>query len=109
MKLPNGEKAIISMDKIINYCLNPDHSRGKNKAKVFKSSLGITKENANVLFSLIQQAAIKGEIIQQSTTEFGEQYKVDWNIPDNPQITLRTIWEIKSINSNPRLISAFIK
>jgi hypothetical protein len=109
MKLPNGDKANIAMDKLINYCLNPEHYRGKNKARVFKSSLGITIENAEILFNLVQQAAIEGEVIQQSTTEFGEQYKVDWIIPDHPEITLRTIWEIKSIDSNPRLISAFIK
>jgi hypothetical protein len=41
MKLPNGEQAEIAMEKLINYCLNPEHSSGKNKARVFKSRLGI--------------------------------------------------------------------
>ena len=71
MKLPNGELVEISMEKLIGYCLNPEHSRGKNKARVFRSRLGITAENAEVLRSLIQQAALEGEVVQQAVTEFG--------------------------------------
>jgi len=81
MKLPNGELAEISMEKLIGYCLNPEHSRGKNQARVFRSRL----------------------------TEFGQQFKVDWTIPKREGTQLRTIWEISLINPNPRLISAFIK
>ena len=109
MKLPNGELAEISMEKLIGYCLNPKHSRGKNKARVFRSRLGITAENAEVLRSLISQAALEGEVVQQAVTEFGQQFKVDWTIPEREGTQLRTIWEIGLINPNPRLISAFIK
>jgi len=49
MKLPNGENAEISRQKLIGYCLNPEHSSGKQKARVFASVLGITAENADVL------------------------------------------------------------
>ena len=65
--------------------------------------------NTQVLHSLIQRAAIEGEVVQQAITEFGQQFKVDWTIPNNEGLQLRTIWEINLINSNPRLISAFIK
>jgi hypothetical protein len=60
MKLPNGEQAEISMDKLINCCLNPNHSTGKNKARVFQSALGITAENADLLYALVRQAAVEG-------------------------------------------------
>jgi hypothetical protein len=46
MKLPNGDRAEIQMEKLTGYCLNPDHSSGKHKAKVFAAALGITAENA---------------------------------------------------------------
>lgn len=109
MKLPNGELAEISMEKLIGYCLNPKHSNGKNKARVFRSRLGITAENAEILRSLIQQAALEGEVVQQAITEYGQQFKVDWTIPERGETKLRTIWEISLTNPNPRLISAFIK
>nr|WP_071782941.1 DUF6883 domain-containing protein [Planktothrix prolifica] len=58
---------------------------------------------------LIQKAAIEGEVIQQDITDFGQQFKVDWTVPNTAGIELRTIWEITLTNSNPRLISAFLK
>lgn len=109
MKLPNGDRAEIPTQKLVGYCLNPNHPSGKHKAKVFASALGITADNIEVLYNLIQKAAIEGEVIQESTTEFGQQFKVEWIIPETKNIKLRTIWEISHINSNPRLISAFIK
>ena len=49
MKLPNADKAIIDSKKIKDYCLNPDHPRGKHKAKIFQSSLDLTFENTEEL------------------------------------------------------------
>ena len=109
MKLPNGEQAEISMQKLIGYCLNPEHPSGKHKARVFASILGITLENADVLRELIQTAAVAGEVVQQSTTQFGQQFKVDWIVPDTDGIRLRTIWETTTNNLYPRLITAFLK
>ena len=109
MKLPNGDQAEIPMQKLISYCLNPNHVSGKHKARVFASALAITADNAEVLQNLIQTAAIEGEVVQQNITEFGQQFKVDWIIPHTAQIRLRTLWEIPLNQSNPRLISAFIK
>src|SRR5262249_39406349 len=41
-KLPNGERVRIPMEKLTDYCLNPDHPRGRDKARVFAALLGIT-------------------------------------------------------------------
>ncbi|MCU0569389.1 MAG: hypothetical protein MUF49_22785 [Oculatellaceae cyanobacterium Prado106] len=109
MKLPGGTLAIIPMEKLIGYCLNPNHSSGKHKARVFASALGITAKNAGDLRELIIQAAIEGEVIQQTTTEFGQLYKVDWVILDQSSMTLRTLWEITSEQPRPRLVSAFLR
>jgi hypothetical protein len=109
MKLPNGEFAEIPLEKLTDYCLNPNHSSGKHKARVFASALGITAENANDLRELIQRAAVEGEVVQQGATEFGQLLKVDWTIPGTNRIVLRTLWEVTDTNPNPRLISAFIK
>ena len=109
MKLPNGDRAQISMQKLAGYCLNPTHERGKDKARRFKAILGITVETADRLYALVQQAAIEGEVIQQVTTPFGQQFKVDWSIPDTAEVQLRTLWEIAPNSVEPRLISAFIR
>lgn len=81
MKLPNGNHAVISMEKLRGYCLNPEHPSGKHKARVFASALGITAKNAENLRELIARAAIEGEVIQQESTEFSQLFKVDWAVP----------------------------
>jgi hypothetical protein len=40
MKLPNSDKAIVPIEKLRDYSLNPSHSVGKHKARVFESVLG---------------------------------------------------------------------
>lgn len=40
MKLPSGDQAVIDDDKLIGYCLNPEHPEGRHKARVFQSVLG---------------------------------------------------------------------
>ena len=110
MKLPNGTFAKISMQKLTGYCLNREHPSGKHKAKVFESALGFTAENAEELKLLIEQAAVESEVVQTDNTPFGQLYKVDWTIPSqSEEIILRTLWEVTSHSTNPRLVSAFIR
>jgi hypothetical protein len=70
-KLPNGERALIPMEKLTDYCLNPDHARGKDKARVFAAALGITRDSAHVLADLVRQAARDGDITKEARTVWG--------------------------------------
>ena len=109
MKLPNGDRATIPIEKLTNYCLNFSHSKGKHKARVFKAVLNLTIDNVDQLYALIEQAAIEGEIVQQDPTPQGQIFKVDWEIPNTDRRQLRTTWEIATNSELPRLITAFIK
>ena len=40
-KLPRPERAIVHIEKLADYCLNPEHPSGKHKARVFKSVLNL--------------------------------------------------------------------
>jgi hypothetical protein len=91
MKLPTGDRAVIPIEKLLGYCLNPNHSKGKHKARVFKSALGITADNVEMLVQLIQLAAVQGEVVQTRTTDFGQEFKLDWAIPEHYKLQLRTI------------------
>lgn len=42
MRLPGGEHAVVEIKKLRGYCLNPLHPRGRHKARVFSSVLGLT-------------------------------------------------------------------
>ncbi len=49
MKLPNGEHAIVPLEKLREYCLNPTHRVGGHKAHVFEAMLGLTTAHAEEL------------------------------------------------------------
>ncbi len=109
MKLPNGDRAVIPIEKLLGYCLNPNHPKGKHKARVFKSALGITADKVELLVQLVQLAAVQGEVVQSRTTDFGQEFKLNWVIPSHDELQLRTIWIIPGDAATPQLVSAFIK
>jgi hypothetical protein len=43
MRLPGAECARIPTDKLVRYALDPDHPRGRHKARVFAWALGIRR------------------------------------------------------------------
>ena len=49
MKLPNADQAVVDIAKLRDYCLNPLHPVGKHKARVFRSALGFTIDDAERL------------------------------------------------------------
>jgi hypothetical protein len=46
MSLPNGERAIVDERKLREYCLSAVHPRGRHKARVFASVLGIQQRDS---------------------------------------------------------------
>lgn len=77
MKLPNGDRAVVDIAKLREYCLNPEHPRGKHKARVFAAALGLTAEQAETLRDEILQAAATAEAMATDQDEFGQRYVVD--------------------------------
>ena len=64
MKLPNAENAIVDMSKLVDYCLSPTHFRGRNKARVFQSALGLTVDDALELQEALKQSVLKHDAIE---------------------------------------------
>lgn len=49
MKIPNADKAVVDIQKLTDYCLSHEHPRGKHKARMFLSALGVTTVYAGEL------------------------------------------------------------
>jgi hypothetical protein len=79
MKLPNGEHAIVDAQKLQGYCLNPHHSRGRNKARVF-ASVGIGQADAEVLREALLVAASNAEARSGVANPYGQRYIVDFDL-----------------------------
>lgn len=46
VKIPNAARAIVDIEKLRDYCLNPEHPRGRHKARVFARRLGLYVRDA---------------------------------------------------------------
>ena len=78
MKLPNAEFAIVDLEKLINYCLNPEHPRGKHKARVIEAACGITAENAETMRSQLLEAAVENEAVPLLEDTHGRRYVIEF-------------------------------
>jgi hypothetical protein len=110
-KLPNGDKAVVPLEKLTDYALNPEHSRGKHKARVFKSALGLTLEDAAFLQTTIQQIAATHDAIPEAANDFGERYVIDFLLTtEQGAATIRTAWIIRFADDekSPYLTSCYV-
>jgi hypothetical protein len=72
MKIPGGARAVVDIAKLRNYCLSEQHPRGRHKARVFASVLGITAADADVLRQALLMAALEGEALEGERDDYGQ-------------------------------------
>ena len=110
MRLPNGENAIVDIRKLTEYCLNVDDPRGRHKARVFASALGITASNADELRGMLLHTAKTTESAAAGEKDtYGERFIVDfeWTTATGTA-PVRSTW-IMLVNENtPRLTSCYV-
>lgn len=111
MKLPAGEAAIVDRQKLVDYCLNAEHPRGKHKARVFATALGFTADNADQLRTLLLAAAAAGDAHPAASDRYGDRYVLDSHMagPNGATTVVRSLWIIRRGETAPRLTSCFVK
>jgi len=108
LKLPNGDKAIVDSRKLRDYCLNPDHPRGRNKARVF-ASVGIRQADGEELRSVLLAAASQAEAQPGAETQYGQRYIVDFDLVRSERIvTIRSSWIVRIGEDLPRLTTCYV-
>lgn len=110
MKLPNPERAIADLSKLLGYSLNASHFWGRHKARVFRSALGITSQNAQELREAILQAAIVGDAKPGYRDVYGQRYMLDfeWKGPVGEAL-VRSCWIVRAGEDFPRLTSCYVR
>jgi len=109
VKLPNAERAIVDINKLRNYCLNPEHRRGLHKAKVFAASLGITQEHAEDLREALLAAALTLDVTPLEHDEYGRRYVIDFMATGpSGQAMVRSRWIIRQGEDFGRLTSCYV-
>lgn len=110
MKLPNGARAIVDIEKLRDYCLSAQHPEGRHKARVFLSALGMAAPDADKLRDILQAAAaVNNEVSMTSADKYGCRYSFDsavaWN---SREAIVRSAWIIKTGEDFPRLVSCYV-
>lgn len=110
--LPNFEKAVIPIQKLDSYALNPQHPEGKHKARVFKSMLGIERRHASTLAELIRVGLSKAPAEPGQNSEYGDLWTTWHEVTGlNGQSAVITVaWMYKKeAPQTPVLVSCYIE
>ncbi len=108
MKLPNADNAIIDAQKIAGYVLNAEHRRGGSKASLLLA-FGYDPANWQRLADDLRQYHLSTEVERSRATAYGTRYEIRAALqtPSGRLLTLRSIWQIDSGATVPRLITLY--
>ena len=109
MKFPNPEDAIIDDKKLAGYCLNPRHSDGRHKARVFKSALNLSIENIEELKSALLRAIKDNEAVPDKCNLYRQKYVVDFAMTRGDKTAMiHSVWIVRDDENFPRLITCYV-
>lgn len=115
--LPNVERARFDSGKLVNYSLDPDNPRGKHKARVWKTALGIDKSHAAMVErQIMAQIANLPAVRKSGADQYGERFNVIVPVtgPNGRTVDVLTAWiyDLKQAqgasSTIPRLQNCFI-
>ena len=106
MKLTNSKNAFIAKEKILNYLLGEENSKGKSAFFIF---FGYFKDNFEDLATDLIKLASSGEVSETEQTKFGLKFIISGNIIalNGRSILMTSVWIIKNDEGFPRFVTAY--
>ena len=110
MELPGGERAVIDIAKLRDYCLHDQHPRGRHKTRVFASALGLTVADVDVLQQALRNAARECEAQEADRDDYGQRYVLALEMTGpRGRATVRSSWIILHGEDFPRMTSCYVR
>ncbi len=105
--LPNYQKAVIPRSKLEGYALDPAHTDGQHKARLFKSILGFEKADWEELAKIILDELPYHEAFLSREDQWGKFYSVSLPIvgPNGNTAIVQTIWKIEKGKDYPSFVT----
>jgi hypothetical protein len=109
LRLPRADEAAVPREKLAGYALDPSHSRGRHKARVFASALAVHTKDWRFLRDQILAALPSSPVRTTRITPFGVAYEVVVMIDglNGATAPVVTTWLIEG-NAPPRLTSTWV-
>lgn len=109
MKVPNAEKAVVSISKLADYCLYPKSDVGRHKARVFAAALGLKRADSKYLRSSLLDAVMRYDARLGLLDRHGQRYRVDFLLEFRGRsANVRSVWMIDIGSQIPRLITCYV-
>lgn len=109
MPLPNAEHAVVDIRKLRDYCLNSTHPRGKHKARVFESALGLTEDDDEWLREQLLTAVQQKSAERLFEDEYGTRHRIDFEVSvPSSHATICSVWIVRSDETFPRLVTCYV-
>lgn len=108
MKLPNGNNARISKEKLIDYILSETHPVGSAKAKFFRA-LGFNERNTGQLAKSLLHIAKNNGVKNVKESVYGINYLIEGKIktPSGKVVTITTVWFVQKEQDRPSFVTAY--
>lgn len=105
------DSIVVDIVKLRDYCLSDTHPRGRHKARVFRSRLGITARDARQLRQAILDAAHsrQEDLRPVDADEFGQRYVLDFPMTTAAGTAMvRSAWIVLAGQNVLRLTSCYV-
>jgi hypothetical protein len=109
VKLPNANRATVDIRKLRDYCLDPESPKGRSKARVFASALGLNQAHADFLKAALLNAATDENCAIGERDEYGQRYSIEFRLKTNVgEHSIRTGWIVLDGEDFRRLTTCFV-
>jgi hypothetical protein len=102
---------VVDIVKLRDYCLSDTHPRGRHKARVFRSRLGLTATDADLLRQTLLNAAHdrQNDFQPSDADEFGQRYVLDFTMTTSVgTATIRSAWIVLAGRDVLRLTTCYV-
>lgn len=108
MLLRNADRAIIDPAKLRDYCLSPDHPRGKHKARLFSAALGWTQDDWQLLQAALLEAVQRDHATETRIDGYGRTYEIVSDVTGCTRTArILSVWILEPPNDFPRLVTCY--
>ncbi|MHB1766838.1 MAG: DUF6883 domain-containing protein [Phycisphaerae bacterium] len=108
---PRFAGIVVDIAKLRDYCLSETHPRGRHKARIFRSRLGITAGDAQQLRQILLDAAHsrQEDLRPADADEFGQRYVLEFPVTTAVgTVTIRSAWIVLAGQNVLRLTSCYV-
>ena len=106
---PTGNRAVLDVRKLREYCLNPDHPRGRHKAESSSTvRSALTARMQPWLREALRKIVPDVEVTEMDSDRFGTRWRADIAIGRQGRLAVvRTVW-IVTEDGVPRLLTCWV-